>query len=253
MSRNGRGRGGRKSTGTHVQIFDGRTPYQGPFTTGGGLFQRLDAEKSFGDAPVYQGWTAPRQAPPATPVRATPRYGAAPAAPAARPAAPAGPSPFDLWAQQLAAQQAMYKQQMGALTAAEIGRIGRERRAAESALAEVRADSEAQSASAQAAFNLKRGDLARLAKRAGVNLEEKLGGKGLALSPAFMERGLVDIRDDQAAQEAAEQASMTDRLGALSRAVQSQQRSTESILAGLAEEEALMRSDPSRLIAGVSF
>jgi hypothetical protein len=75
----------------------------------------------------------------------------------------------------------------------------------------------------------------------------------MASSPRYMETGLVDIRDDQLAQQAQAFASRGDTLERLTLALGRQQRIRDNTIAGLDEEEALLSSSPDRMIYGVRF
>lgn len=159
----------------------------------------------------------------------------------------------DLWQQQWNAQQQQYRAQTAALTAQELGRIAQARRMANADYESLSAENAAEAKAAESAYSLRKNDLARQAARAGRNLERRLGARGMAGSPRYMETGLVDIRDDQLAQQGQAAASRDDMLKRLELALSRQRRTRENILLGLNEEEARLSSDPQRLIYGVKF
>lgn len=162
-------------------------------------------------------------------------------------------STYDQWQQQWNAQQQQYKAQAAFLTAQELGRIMSARRAANSEYDLMKSENEYEAGAAESAYKLTKNDLARQAARAGRNLERTLGAKGMASSPRYMETGLVDIRDDQLAQQAQAFASRGDTLERLTLALGRQQRIRDNTIAGLDEEEALLSSSPDRMIYGVRF
>jgi hypothetical protein len=157
------------------------------------------------------------------------------------------------WQQQWNAQQQQYKAQAAFLTAQELGRIMSARRAANSEYDLMKSENEYEAGAAKSAYKLTKNDLARQAARAGRNLERTLGAKGLASSPRYMETGLVDIRDDQLAQDAQALAELGDTRERLRLALERQRMIRENTIAGLDEEEALLSSSPDRMIYGVRF